>query len=95
MAEGNEISGLEFLNRVLSVAPLKHLPCVDFALGPLLFPRSFERGSIEASVGTSGAASDAAFPRSFERGSIEASKIVLTTAHLDQFPRSFERRVFS
>ena len=59
----------------------------------VLFPRSFERGSIEAIVIPMKLVKlQSKFPRSFERGSIEAT-ILHDVGHktCSTFPRSFER----
>src|SRR2546429_204979 len=55
------------------------------------FPRSFERGSIEAASRPALIAALAAFPRSFERGSIEALGFYHFARARRVFPRSFER----
>ena len=56
-----------------------------------IFPRSFERGPIEADLIYSYILHILLFPRSFERGPIEASPDLVNRTHAEQFPRSFER----
>ncbi len=57
-----------------------------------VFPRSSERGPIEASFAGSGSAGvNWSFPRSSERGPIEASKTHTASFLSDGFPRSSER----
>jgi hypothetical protein len=57
------------------------------------FPRSYERGSIEAQwLTTVRPSSPKTFPRSYERGSIEAyCRGVKTGTVAAAFPRSYER----
>ena len=56
-----------------------------------LFPRSAERGSIEAIKARIGGNLRWLFPRSAERGSIEANLDLSLLADLPEFPRSAER----
>ena len=76
----------------MNVAQLK--PNHGDALRPgcCLFPRSYERGSIEACVLISPLLRIHEFPRSYERGSIEAprSKTDFPNPRAG-FPRSYER----
>src|SRR5581483_5849830 len=55
-----------------SAASLKRQYFFCRGSGVVRFPRSFERGFIEATPGDSCHPAPAAFPRSFERGFIEA-----------------------
>ena len=55
-----------------------------------IFPRSHERGPIEANATIRGTTPDGTFPRSHERGPIEASGNPAQPTAL-QFPRSHER----
>src|SRR5207237_34907 len=57
----------------LSVAPLKRQHCSESFTHRVTFPRSAERGSIEAFIGSIRIARFAKFQRSAERGSIEAT----------------------
>ncbi len=56
------------------------------------FPRSYERGSIEASSSSPVKKYGLTFPRSYERGSIEAADGATGWATIGSlFPRSYER----
>jgi len=55
------------------------------------FPRSIERGPVEASDIAAIEKRIAAFPRSIERGPVEAEKIKEKTTNKLTFPRSIER----
>ena len=57
----------------LSVAPLKHTSLSRLRGSVAAFPRSTERGSIEAGARLYILPVDSQFPRSTERGSIEAT----------------------
>ncbi len=58
----------------------------------MAFPRSAERGPIEAAfLARAGVLALAAFPRSAERGPIEASYDALSAGLTFEFPRSAER----
>ena len=59
--------------------------------GAEVFPRSKERGFIEASGGAQIQVPPSHFPRSKERGFIEAPVQVVVVGHLVFFPRSKER----
>ena len=74
----------------VNVAPLK--PGRRYAPAEIMeFPRSSERGSIEALLRTAANAAIGAFPRSSERGSIEAMRVRFLCGPMVLFPRSSER----
>ena len=55
------------------------------------FPRSIDRGPIEAPKGRIGVRHARAFPRSIDRGPIEAGDARLRVEPIGQFPRSIDR----
>ncbi len=76
----------------MNVALLKPGDAVRFAHLPRPFPRSDERGSIEAYASIEkGRGHVTTFPRSDERGSIEAPSVRAERRRWATFPRSDER----
>ena len=75
----------------MNVAQLKRISRKAASRITAWFPRSNERGSIEAKTYLAGAYRLFKFPRSNERGSIEAPQHPLKRRDGEAFPRSNER----
>ncbi len=90
--DGSEtnFSGWPFRDQLIA-APLKqaYIGVLNHRL--TTFPRSIDRGSIEAAVKSVVPAGEPCFPRSIDRGSIEAGRDPSLTTNTHSFPRSIDR----
>ena len=72
-------------------ASLKHSVSQAKPRGAFHFPRSYDRGIIEADNYVASVAKSTGFPRSYDRGIIEAGKIWPNARIAGAFPRSYDR----